>query len=70
MSKKVEKAITKYITFYFNSKAETIIIESYIDDIFESIYIKIISNIQKLKVQVGLLIQLWIMSLIFQKTIL
>ena len=38
---------TKFTTFYFNSKPQTIINESNIDDIFESIYIKIISNIQK-----------------------
>ena len=36
---------TKYSTFHSNSKAETIIIESDIDDLFESIYSKIISNI-------------------------
>ena len=34
-------------TFYSNSKAETIIYESKIDDVFESIYTPIISNIQK-----------------------
>ena len=38
---------TKYIIFYSNSKAETVINESDIDDVFESIYISIISNIQK-----------------------
>ena len=38
---------TKFTTFYFNSKAQTIISESNIDDIFESIYITIISNIQE-----------------------
>ena len=37
----------KYNSFYSHSKAETIIDESDIDDIFESIYITIISNIQK-----------------------
>ena len=36
----------KYSTFYSNLKAETIINESYNDNTFESIYIKIISNIQ------------------------
>ena len=36
---------TKYTTFYSNSKAKTIIDENDIDDVFESIYITIISNI-------------------------
>ena len=36
---------TKYSTFHSNSKAETIIVESDIDDVFESIYSKIISKI-------------------------
>ena len=38
---------TKYVTFYLNSKAEIIINESEIDDVFQSIYTTIISNIQK-----------------------
>ena len=38
---------TRYDTFYSNSKAEIIINESDIDDVFESIYTTIISNIQK-----------------------
>ena len=38
---------TKYDTFYSHSKAETIINESDIDDVFESIYTTVISNIQK-----------------------
>ena len=38
---------TKYTTFYSNSKAGTIINERDIDDIFESIYTLIISNLQK-----------------------
>ena len=38
---------TKYDTFYSNSKAEIIINESDIDDVFQSIYTIIISNIQK-----------------------
>ena len=38
---------TKYDTYYTQSKAETIINESDIDDIFESIYTTILSNIQK-----------------------
>ena len=36
-----------YSTFYSNSKAETITDESFIDDVFKSIYSTIISNIQK-----------------------
>ena len=46
---------TLYSTFCSNSKAETIINESGIDDVFESISSIIISYIQK--TQVGLLIQ-------------
>ena len=38
---------TKYDTYYSNSKAGIIINESYIDNVFESIYSTIISNIQK-----------------------
>ena len=38
---------TKCSIFYSNSKAETVINESDIDDVFESIYIATISNIQK-----------------------
>ena len=38
---------TKYNMFYSNSNAESVINESDIDDVFESIYINIISNIQK-----------------------
>ena len=38
----------KYYTFYSPSKAETIINESEIDDVFKSIYTTIISNIQKI----------------------
>ena len=50
---------TKYSNFYWNSKEDTIINESDIDDVLESIYTTIISNIQKSlgKFQVGLLIQ-------------
>ena len=45
--KKIEKDDkTKYNTFYFNSKAETIN-ESNIDDVIESTYSAVISNIQK-----------------------
>ena len=39
---------TKYSSFYWPSKAETIINETDIDDVFQPIYITIISNIQKL----------------------
>ena len=38
---------TKYDTFYSNSKAEIIINEKDIDDVFESIYTTITSLIQK-----------------------
>ena len=38
---------TKYDTYYSNSKAGIIINESYIDNVFESVYSTIISNIQK-----------------------
>ena len=38
---------TKYNTFYSNSKAETIINKSNIDDVFESMYTIIISQIQR-----------------------
>ena len=37
---------TRFNTFYSNLKADTIIGESDIDDVFESIYTTIISNIQ------------------------
>ena len=38
---------TKYRTFYVSSKAEILINESDVNDVFGSIYITIISNIQK-----------------------
>ena len=38
---------TKYDTFYSHSKAEIIISDSDIDDVFKSIYTTVISNIQK-----------------------
>ena len=38
---------TKYDNFYSSSKAEIIIIESDIDNVFKSIYTTIITNIQK-----------------------
>ena len=46
--KKIEsKNKTKYNTFYSSSEAEVIINKSDIDDVFQSIYTTIISNIQK-----------------------
>ena len=46
--KKIEnKDKTNYDNFYSTSKAEIIINESAIDDVFQSIYIKIITNIQR-----------------------
>ena len=46
--KKLESVdATKYTTFYSNSKAEMNINESNIDNVFESIYATVISNIQK-----------------------
>ena len=36
----------KYMTFYLNSKVETVINERDIDDIFESTYITMITNKQ------------------------
>ena len=48
MFKKIEcEAKTKYDNFYSNSKAEIIVNESNIDDVFQSIYTTIITNIQK-----------------------
>ena len=48
MFKKIESEDkTKYDTFYLNSKSGIIINESVIDDLFQSIYTTIISNIQK-----------------------
>ena len=47
MLKKIESYYkTKYDRFYSHSKAETIINEIDIDNVFESIYTTIISNIQ------------------------
>ena len=39
---------TKYSTFYLSSKAETIINDSNINDVFESKYCMVISNTQSL----------------------
>ena len=48
VSKKTESEDkTKYDTFHSSSKAEIIINESDTDDVFQSIYTTIISNIQK-----------------------
>ena len=47
--KKIESEYkTKYDNFYSNSKAEIIINDSDIDNVFESIYTTIISNMQNL----------------------
>ena len=47
--KKIETEYkTKYDNFYSNSKAEIIINDSGIDNVFESIYTTIISNMQNL----------------------
>ena len=45
--KKLESEDKKYDTFYSNSKAEIIISESDIDDVFQSMDTTPISNIQK-----------------------
>ena len=46
--KKIEsKDKTKYGNFYSSSKTETIISENDIDDVFQSIYHIIITNVQK-----------------------
>ena len=62
---------TKCDIFYSQANAETIINDSDIDAVFESIHTTIISNIQNFyeKVQAGLLIQSEIMILIFQNII-
>ena len=64
--KKIERDdATQYSTFYSSSETETIVNESDIDDVCESIYITIISNIQKsLAKSSG-----WIIDLIFNDTI-
>ena len=68
MFKKTEsKDKTKFDTFYSISKAEIIINESDIDNVVESIYSTIISNIQKSlseKAQARLLIQSLIIILV------
>ena len=50
---------TKYDTLYSNSKAETIINENDIDDVFESIYTTVMTKTQKSRGKVFLLIR-WI----------
>ena len=48
LKKKIEsKDKTKYDNFYSRSRAEIIINESDIDDVFQSIYTTVITNIQK-----------------------
>ena len=58
---------TNFDNFYSSSKAEIIINESDIENVFKSICTTIISNIQNLweKVQAGLLIQSLIILLVF-----
>ena len=72
--KKTEsKDKANYGNFYSNSKVEIIINESDIDDVFQSIYTTIITNMQKytyIQVQPGLLTQLLIILLVFQSIIL
>ena len=65
--KKMEsKDKTNYDNFYLSSKAEIIINERDIDDVFQSIYATIITNIQKsLGKDSG-----WIELLVFQSVIL
>ena len=66
--KKIEsKDKTKYDNFYSSSKAEIIINESDIDDVFKSIYTTIITNIQKsLGKGSGWIIQSLIILVVFQ----
>ena len=63
---------TKYGNSYSSSKAEIVINESDIDDVFQSIYATIATNIQESlgKVQAGLFIQSLIILLLFQSIIL
>ena len=63
---------TKYENFYSSSKAEIIINESDIDDVFRSIYTTIITNIQKSlgKGSGWIIDQSLIMLLVFQSIIL
>ena len=65
--KKMEsKDKTNYDNFYLSSKAEIIINERDIDDVFQSIYATIITNIEKsLGKDSG-----WIELLVFQSVIL
>ena len=51
---------TKYSSVYLSSKAETVINDSDVDDVFASFYSTIMSNIQKFleKAWVGLLVHL------------
>ena len=73
MLKKIESDYkTKYDRFYSHSKVETIINEIDIDNVFESIYTTIISNIQNvLRKGLGwIIIQSLMILLIFQSIIL
>ena len=66
MLKKIEnKDKTKYDNFYSRLKAEIIINESDIDDVFKSIYTTIITNIQK---SLGK-ISVWNIDLVIDHTI-
>ena len=66
MFKKIENEDkTKYDNFYSSSKVEIIINETDTDNVFQSIYITIISNIQKLV----LLFPALIVILVFQSII-
>ena len=70
--KKIESEYkAKYDNFYSNSKAETIINDSDIDNVFESIYTTIISNMQNLqeKFKAGFLINSLIMLSAFQNIV-
>ena len=60
-----------YDNFYSGSKAEININENDIDDVFQSIYTMVITNIQKSlgKVHSGLLIHSLVMLIVFQSII-
>ena len=70
--KKIEsRDETKYDKFYSSSKAEIIISESEIDDVFKSVFTIITTNNKSLyeKFQPGLLTKLLIILLVFQSII-
>ena len=62
---------TSFYNFYSRSKAEIIVNESDIENVFESIYSTVTSNVQKSlgKVQARLWIQSFIILLVFQSII-